>query len=244
MNIAIFTGAGISAESGIETFRSSSNALWNNHSIEEVATPKGWAQNPQLVTDFYNSRRMQLNNVYPNSAHDALVELEKDFNVTIITQNVDDLHERAGSSTIFKLHGDLQTVRSEFDENDTYNWKYNPIDLENDRGKNNSRLRPDIVWFGEMPKEDAVIKGTEAISESDILIIVGTSLQIGYTHDMLRTAPNEVYYIDPSPKYYLDEFVDNGEMCPINYIRKNATDGVRYVVDEILSDETYKSQYV
>lgn len=236
MNIAIFTGAGISAESGIETFRSGSNALWGNHNIDDVATPEGWEKNPQLVTDFYNQRRMQLNHVYPNDAHEALVELEKGNNVTIITQNIDDLHERAGSTNVFKLHGDLKTVRSENDENIKYDWRYNPVDYKLDIASDGGRLRPHVVWFGEMPDQDAVTQGGVAIAECDILLIIGTSLQIGYTIPMLSLAPNEVYYIDPKPNYCLDEYVDIGQMAPINYVRKSAVEGVRYIVDKILEE--------
>lgn len=243
MNIVIFTGAGISAESGIETFRSGSQALWDNHTVDDIATPEGWQKNASVVTDFYNKRRMQLNHVEPNEAHYALRELEDNFNVTILTQNVDDLHERAGSTNIHKLHGDLKTVRCEFDPTLKYNWNYNPVDIKLDRSENNGRLRPDIVWFGEMPNETAVIEGSKAISECDILIIVGTSLQITYTHEMLKLAPNEVYYIDPEPKYYLNDYVDEGLMCPIDYVRKPASEGVRLVVDKILSNEAYKEQY-
>ena len=243
MNIVIFTGAGISAESGIETFRSGSQGLWNNHSVDDIATPEGWQKNAGVVTDFYNKRRMQLNHVEPNEAHYAIRELEDNFNVTIITQNVDDLHERAGSKNILKLRGDLKTVRCEFNPTDKYNWNYNPVDIKLDRTKDGGRLRPDIVWFGEMPDQNSVVNGGQAIAESDILIIVGTSLQISYTHEMLKLAPNEVYYIDPDPKYYLDEYVGDGYMCPINYVRKPASEGVRLVVDKIMSNESYKEQY-
>jgi NAD-dependent deacetylase len=243
MNIAVFTGAGISAESGLETFRSGSEALWNNHTIDDVATPEGWEKNASLVTDFYNARRMQLNGVYPNDAHEALVELEDKFNVTIITQNIDDLHERAGSTKVLKLHGDLRKVKSELDPTEIYNWNYNPVDIKLDFGKEGGRLRPDVVWFGEMPNQDTVIEAGLAIAECDILLIIGTSLQITYTIPMLKQAPNEIYYIDPTPKYYLEDYVDSGEICPIDYVRKNAVEGVRMVVDNIMSNETYQEQY-
>ncbi len=243
MNIAVFTGAGISAESGIETFRSGSKALWNNHTVDDVATPEGWVSNAKLVTEFYNNRRMQLSHVYPNDAHTALKELEDKFNVTIITQNIDDLHERAGSTNVLKLHGDLMQVKSEFDPTEIYKWNYNPVDIKNDFGKDGARLRPDVVWFGESPNQDTVLAAYEAITNCDILLIIGTSLQITYTHPMLKQAPNEIYYIDPDPKYYLEEFVDNGEICPIDYVKKNAVEGVRLIVDKILSDKKYQEQY-
>jgi NAD-dependent deacetylase len=244
MNIVVFTGAGISAESGIETFRSGSQALWNNYSVEDVATPEGWVKNPSLVTEFYNNRRMQLKHVVPNDAHNALVELEKHFNVTVITQNIDDLHEKAGSSKVLKLHGDLTKVRSEFDPTELYKWNYNPVDIKNDLGENGARLRPDVVWFGEVPNQDTVTDAFESISNCDVLIIVGTSLQITYTLPMLKMAPNEIYYVDPSPNYCLEEYVSIDEMPPITYIEKSAVEGVRLLVDRIMSDETYRTQYV
>ena len=186
---------------------------------------------------------MQLNHVYPNAAHEALKELEETFNVTIITQNIDDLHERAGSTNVLHLHGDLTQVRSENDPTELYKWNYNPVDIKLDFGKDGSRLRPDVVWFGETPDQDTVIKAGEAIANCDILLIIGTSLQITYTIPMLKQAPNEIYYIDPAPKYYLEEYVDSGEIWPIDYVRKNAVEGVRMIVDNILSNETYKEQY-
>ncbi len=181
-NLVILSGAGISAESGIETFRDA-DSLWEGHDIMEVASPYGWKKNPQKVLDFYNQRRRQLFEVYPNKAHKALAELEKHYQVNIITQNVDDLHERAGSSRILHLHGELLSVRSEKDPNLVYRWEkdLNLGDLAHD----DSQLRPDIVWFGE---EVPLLK--EAISlvkQAHLLIIIGTSLQVYpaaslYTH--------------------------------------------------------------
>ncbi|GAA9542477.1 NAD-dependent deacylase [Helicobacter pylori] len=172
-NLVIISGAGISAESGIKTFRDA-DGLWEGHDIMEVASPYGWKKNPQKVLDFYNQRRRQLFEVYPNKAHKALAQLEKHYQVNIITQNVDDLHERAGSSCVLHLHGELLSVRSEKDPNLVYRWEkdLNLGDLAQDK----SQLRPDIVWFGE-----AVPLLKEAISlvkQTHLLIIIGTSLQV------------------------------------------------------------------
>ncbi|GAA8298861.1 NAD-dependent deacylase [Helicobacter pylori] len=196
-NLVILSGAGISAESGIKTFRDT-DGLWEGHDIMEVASPYGWKKNPQKVLDFYNQRRRQLFEVYPNKAHKALAELEKHYQVNIITQNVDDLHERAGSSRILHLHGELLSVRSEKDPNLVYRWEKD-LNL-GDLAKDKSQLRPDIVWFGE---EVPLLK--EAISlvkQARLLIIIGASLQVYpaaslYTHASKDTL---IYYIDPKAK--------------------------------------------
>ncbi|GAA9476100.1 NAD-dependent deacylase [Helicobacter pylori] len=196
-NLVILSGAGISAESGIKTFRDA-DGLWEGHDIMEVASPYGWKKNPQKVLDFYNQRRRQLFEVYPNKAHKALAELEKHYQVNIITQNVDDLHERAGSSCILHLHGELLSVRSEKDPNLVYRWEKD-LNL-GDLAKDKSQLRPDIVWFGE-----AVPLLKEAISlvkQAHLLIIIGTSLQV-YPAASLYTHAHKgalIYYIDPKAK--------------------------------------------
>ncbi len=196
-NLVILSGAGISAESGIKTFRDA-DGLWEGHDIMEVASPYGWKKNPQKVLDFYNQRRRQLFEVYPNKAHKALAELEKHYQVHIITQNVDDLHERAGSSRILHLHGELLSVRSEKDPNLVYRWEkdLNLGDLAHD----DSQLRPDIVWFGE-----AVPLLEEAISlvkQAHLLIIIGTSLQVYPAASLYTHAHKDalIYYIDPNAK--------------------------------------------
>ncbi len=196
-NLVILSGAGISAESGIKTFRDA-DGLWEGHDIMEVASPYGWKKNPQKVLDFYNQRRRQLFEVYPNKAHKALAELEKHYQVNIITQNVDDLHERAGSSRILHLHGELLSVRSEKDPNLVYRWEkdLNLGDLAHD----DSQLRPDIVWFGE---EVPLLK--EAISlvkQAHLLIIIGTSLQVYPAASLYTHASKDalIYYIDPKAK--------------------------------------------
>ncbi|GAA6931129.1 NAD-dependent deacylase [Helicobacter pylori] len=196
-NLVILSGAGISAESGIKTFRDA-DGLWEGHDIMEVASPYGWKKNPQKVLDFYNQRRRQLFEVYPNKAHKALAELEKHYQVNIITQNVDDLHERAGSSCILHLHGELLSVRSEKDPNLVYRWEKD-LNL-GDLAKDKSQLRPDIVWFGE-----AVPLLEEAISlvkQAHLLIIIGTSLQVYPAASLYTHAHKDalIYYIDPNAK--------------------------------------------
>src|SRR5690554_7654170 len=173
MKVVVLTGAGVSAESGIKTFRDS-DGLWEGHNVMEVASPEGFAKNPKAVLEFYNQRRQQLLTVQPNAAHKALVDLEKKHEVTIITQNVDDLHERAGSSNVIHLHGELFKVRSVEDENLIYDWK-NDLSLSS-KSKEGHQLRPHIVWFGEaVPEMDRAIL---QVMQADVLLIIGTSLQV------------------------------------------------------------------
>ena len=180
--LVVLTGAGVSAESGITTFRDS-DGLWENFKVEEVATIEGWKENPFLVLDFYNARRAQLASVKPNAAHYAIAELEKDFDVTVITQNVDNLHERAGSTRIIHLHGELTKVRPEntynemdgFSEESVFDIGTDYISM-GDKAPNGVQLRPHIVWFGEaVPKINAAL---DAVAAADIMLIVGTSLQV------------------------------------------------------------------
>jgi len=195
-NIVVLTGAGMSAESGISTFRDS-NGLWENHDIMEVASPDGWHKNPALVLDFYNKRRAQLKEVKPNRGHEILAELEKEYTVHIITQNVDDLHEKAGSTNILHLHGELTKVRSVVNENYILNWTE---DLHlGDTDHNGNQLRPHIVWFGEAVP--AIERAVPIIEEADILIIIGTSLQVYPAAGLMHYAKpyTPVYYIDPNP---------------------------------------------
>ncbi len=171
--IVVLTGAGISAESGIPTFRDA-GGLWEGHKVEEVATPEAWVRNPQLVLDFYNERRRKLLEVRPNDGHLALVDLEFLYDVTIITQNVDDLHERAGSRNVVHLHGELLKARSNDYPSLVYPWTKDI--LFGDRCERGAQLRPHIVWFGEMVPMIEV--AADATSEADILLIVGTSMQV------------------------------------------------------------------
>ncbi len=221
--IVVLTGAGISAESGINTFRDS-NGLWEGHDVMEVASPIGWKNDPELVLDFYNKRRGQLHTVHPNKAHTMLAELEQQFDVTIITQNVDDLHERAGSSSIIHLHGELLKVRSQFDENLILDWKKD-LNL-GDHCEHNSQLRPHIVWFGEaVPMMDHAISITET---ADILMIIGTSMQVYPAAGLLQYAPQQtpIYFIDPNPSILPTD--------RLTILAEKATTGVTKVVEELL----------
>jgi NAD-dependent deacetylase len=201
--LVVLTGAGVSAESGITTFRDS-NGLWENHKVEEVASIEGWYENPSLVLDFYNKRRAQLAEVRPNSAHLAIASLEKDWDVTVVTQNVDNLHERAGSTRIIHLHGELTKVRPEncYNEMDNFSTEsvfdigFDSIEI-GDKAPNGAQLRPHIVWFGEaVPMIDLAI---DAVEQADVILIVGTSLQVYPAAGLYRYAKSEtpLYIIDP-----------------------------------------------
>lgn len=194
--LVVLSGAGISAESGIKTFRDS-DGLWEGYDVMEVATPEGWRKNPELVLDFYNQRRRQLLTVSPNSAHTILAELESDFDVYIITQNVDDLHERAGSSNVLHLHGELLKVRSINNYHYLLEWT---DDLKStDVDDQGFQLRPHIVWFGEeVPALEEAVKITLG---ADLFIVIGTSLQVYPAAGLIDyTEPNiPIFYIDPNP---------------------------------------------
>tara|TARA_R110001592_G_scaffold32473_2_gene113614 strand:+ start:1328 stop:2011 length:684 start_codon:yes stop_codon:yes gene_type:complete len=194
--LVVLTGAGISAESGIHTFRDA-DGLWEGHDVMQVATPEGFEANPKLVLDFYNERRKQLLEVHPNKSHYNLVDLEKNFDVEIITQNVDDLHERAGSSNITHLHGELLKVRSSVDESIILDWSKDLV--LGDFCSKKSQLRPHIVWFGEMvPMLD---KAIEITKKADVLIIIGTSMQVYPAASLIDyIKPNTpIYFLDPKP---------------------------------------------
>lgn len=214
--IVILSGAGISAESGIKTFRDS-NGLWENHKIEDVASPEGFARNPELVLEFYNLRRRQLSEVNPNEAHHILAELQKDFDVHIITQNVDDLHERAGSENIIHLHGELKKVRPVNDEESIVPWE-GDLNL-GDLDENGIQLRPHIVWFGEMVPE--IENAATIASTADILLVIGTSLQVYPAASLLHYVPAgcEIFVIDP----HLSQNVTNEK----NFFKTSATEGMK-----------------
>jgi NAD-dependent deacetylase len=195
--LVVLTGAGISAESGISTFRDS-NGLWENHPIEDVATPEGWQRNPALVLDFYNQRRRQLYEVEPNAGHRALVALEAQFDVFVITQNVDDLHERAGSKNVLHLHGELRKVRSTGFPPKVYDW---PNDLNlGDKCEKGYQLRPHIVWFGE--SVPLITPASELMTTADACLIVGTSLAVYPAASLMMYASDDIpfYYVDPHPQ--------------------------------------------
>ena len=229
--ITVLTGAGVSAESGISTFRDS-DGLWENHNVEDVASIEGWYRNPSLVLDFYNARRAQLPDVRPNAAHAAIAGLEKDYDVTVVTQNVDNLHERAGSTRIIHLHGELTKVRPEnccndrdgFSEETVFDIGSDAIHL-GDLAPNGSQLRPHIVWFGEaVPKIEAAI---EAVEAADILLIVGTSLQVYPAAGLYRYAKSgtPIYIIDPK-----DISVRDGR---ITHIKDVATKGMQTFLEQL-----------
>jgi NAD-dependent deacetylase len=184
-HIVVLTGAGISAESGLKTFRDS-GGLWEGHRPETVATPGAWQRDRELVLRFYNQRRTQLAEVAPNPAHLALVDLEKHFEVTIITQNVDDLHERAGSTNVLHLHGELTKVRSTLDPSLIYDWGYRELH-PGDRCSRGSQLRPHIVWFGEpVPAIEAAIP---IVQSADYILVIGTSLVVYPAASLIHDAP-------------------------------------------------------
>ena len=221
-HIVVLTGAGISAESGIKTFRDA-DGLWEGHDVMEVATPEGFALNPGLVLDFYNQRRRQLREVTPNQAHLDLAALEQTYKVTIITQNVDDLHERAGSTSVIHLHGELLKARNVVDETSVINWETD-INI-GDVCKNGHQLRPHIVWFGEnVPMIDAAMA---ICKTADILVIIGTSMQVypaaGLMHYVPKNTP--IYFIDPKPA------MDSKEHVTV--IAESATLGVRKMIERL-----------
>ncbi len=225
--LIVLTGAGMSAESGISTFRDN-NGLWNNHRVEDVATPEAWERNPALVNDFYNQRRKQLYEVEPNAGHLALVDLEKYFDVQIITQNVDDLHERAGSTKVLHLHGELKKVRSSVDPLLIFEldgWELKMGDL----CPKGSQLRPHIVWFGEAVP--MIEPAAELASQADILVVIGTSMAV-------YPAASLVHYVDNHiPKYYIDPkaFPIQG-ISNLRIINEKAGVGVPVLLNELRSE--------
>ncbi|MDD5891908.1 MAG: NAD-dependent deacylase [Bacteroidales bacterium] len=229
--IVVLTGAGVSAESGVSTFRDS-DGLWENHRVEDVATLEGWYRDRKMVLDFYNERRAQLPKVKPNAAHIAIASLEKDYDVQVITQNVDNLHERAGSTRIIHLHGELTKARPEncynemdgFSEDSVLDIGYESIHL-GDLAPNGSQLRPHIVWFGEAVPN--IGKAIDAVEQADILLIVGTSLQVypaaGLYAYAKASAP--IYIIDPKDVPVRD--------TRLMHIRDVATRGMQTFIETI-----------
>jgi NAD-dependent deacetylase len=225
--IVVLTGAGVSAESGLKTFRDH-DGLWHNYRVEDVATPEAWERDMDLVLDFYNQRRKNLLEAVPNAAHIALARLEDKYIVNIVTQNVDDLHERGGSSRVMHLHGELKKVRSSVDPSliyELHGWELKKGDL----CEKGSQLRPHIVWFGE--PVPLIEEAAELCAEADMMIVIGTSLQVypaaGLIHYAFAGAPK--YYIDP--KAVAVPFIPKLEI-----IRKTAGDGVPELVNRLLSE--------
>jgi NAD-dependent deacetylase len=218
--LVVLSGAGISAESGLKTFRDS-DGLWEGYNIEDVATPRAWRKDPKLVLEFYNYRRKNVLDAQPNAAHFGLAELEKDFDVTIITQNIDDLHERGGSTNVLHLHGEILKMRSERDHALVYEIK-GDIKI-GDKAEDGQQLRPHIVWF-----EEPVPMIEEAISvvrNADIFVVVGTSLVVYPAAGLVNYAPWNI------PKYIIDKRIPyTSELTNTTTIEKPATEGVRELV--------------
>ena len=225
-HIVVLTGAGMSAESGLKTFRDA-DGLWEGHDVMEVASPEGFAANPELVLEFYNQRRRQLLKVKPNQAHFDLVALEVNYKVTIVTQNVDDLHERAGSANVIHLHGELFKVRSTYNEIDVQDWKTDLV--LGDYCSKGYQLRPDIVWFGE--DVPLIPKAISICETADILLIIGTSMQVYPAASLMQYVNPEtkIYYIDPKPA------LDNNNQ--ITVISKSATSGMQDFIAILTKDK-------
>lgn len=224
--LAVLTGAGISAESGLSTFRDS-GGLWEGHNVMDVASPEGWRRNKKLVLEFYNQRRRQLAKAEPNEAHKSLVKLEEKYDVTVITQNVDNLHERAGSSNVIHLHGELTKARSTADPELIYEIGSEDINI-GDKCELGSQLRPHIVWFGEaVPMMGEAIKHSY---EAEIFVIIGTSLVVYPAASLIEFVPEnaKIYLIDPSkPENYYNH-------TRIHFIQKKATDGSKELLNILL----------
>lgn len=224
--IVVFSGAGVSAESGISTFRDS-GGLWEKYKIEEVASIEGWEANPELIIDFYNQRRMQLADCEPNDAHLIIAELEKDFAVTVITQNVDDLHERAGSTNVIHLHGELTKICSEQGKRFVTDIGYQPMRY-GDKAPDGTLLRPFIVWFGEqVPLMESAIKEVE---KAEGLIIIGTSLNVYPAAGLYHYAPDEI------PIWLVDPNETQPVSSRVKIIREKATIGMEKVREQLISN--------
>lgn len=222
-HLVVLTGAGMSAESGVSTFRDS-GGLWEQYRVEDVATPEGWYKDPKLVTDFYNGLRRQLLTKQPCEGHRLLAELEKDWRVSIITQNVDDLHERAGSTNVLHLHGELFKVTSSLNPNDPRQirtLKDEEWEVKiGDKAQDSSQLRPFIVWFGESVPN--IERATEICGEADLFLVIGTSLNVYPAAGLLQYAPQgcPIYLIDPAE-------VKIPSYIPVTHIRKGASEGMK-----------------
>lgn len=230
-NIVVLTGAGMSAESGIATFRDS-GGLWAQHRVEDVATPEGFRRNPQLVLEFYNKRRRESLSAKPNDGHLGLAEMEKEYNVRIITQNVDNLHEKAGSSSVIHLHGELMKARSSINPDKIYLLDPNNPDIKvGDMCEDGSPLRPHIVWFGEAVPMMEIAE--EIVRKADALVIIGTSLNVYPAAGLINyvQAGTPIYIIDPNEVAV--------SRAKINFIRKGASEGVAEL-RSLLRDEFSK----
>jgi NAD-dependent deacetylase len=222
--IVVFTGAGISADSGIKTFRDA-DGLWENHRIEDVATPEAWQRNRELVLKFYNERRKQLKQVEPNAMHLFIADLDKKHEVKVITQNVDNLHERAGSKHVLHLHGELIKARSTVNPNLVYTLKKDTIEL-GDKCELNSQLRPHIVWFGEEVPE--MEKAYELTEYADLFIVIGTSLNVYPAANLLTTVSASTPKVLVDPGTFNLDYVNN-----LKHIKSKAAEGVSALQEAI-----------
>jgi len=225
--IVILSGAGISAESGVKTFRDH-DGLWNNYRIEEVASPEAWERDPEMVLEFYNQRRKQLFEVEPNAAHLALVELESKYNVQIITQNVDDLHERAGSQNVLHLHGELKKARSTKDESLVYELKQWQLKM-GDLCEKGSQLRPHIVWFGEAVPNIGL--AADMVAKADIFMVIGTSLLVYPAAGLIN------YVASGVPKYVIDPNAKDLNYPNLSTFKTKAGVGVPEIVKNLLKNK-------
>ncbi|WP_430613018.1 SIR2 family NAD-dependent protein deacylase [Flavobacterium sp. JP2137] len=225
-HLVVLSGAGMSAESGIKTFRDA-DGLWEGHEVMEVASPEGWHNNRELVLDFYNQRRRHLLEVTPNKGHRILADLQNDFKMSIITQNVDDLHERAGSQNVIHLHGELLKVRSEIAPEMVLDWT---TDLNSsDRNAEGHALRPDIVWFGEAVPE--MERAINVVKEADFVLVIGTSLQVYPAASLMDYAPKRavIYYIDPKPAAVAATYQQ------LKIIPEKASRGLEMIKEELIN---------
>jgi NAD-dependent deacetylase len=230
LKIVFFTGAGISEESGLSTFRSSSDGLWNNYKIEDVCTPEAWRKNPALVLEFYNKRRKQCLEVSPNLAHELIAQLQEQFEVVVVTQNVDDLHERAGAHRVLHLHGELMLSRSSVNRNRTY-----PCDGAIEIGdlcEEGSQLRPHIVWFGELLDDDIMNESINHIRQCDICVVVGSSMQVSPANSIPYYLPSESKLIVIDPDRISFDFGSSS----IEYIQKKAVEGMQQLYSLICKE--------
>lgn len=225
--LTLFTGAGVSQESGISTFRAS-DGLWNNHSVHEVATPAAYKRDPEFVTQFYNERRKDIYNAEPNEAHKLIAELEEHFNVTVVTQNIDNLHERAGSSNVLHLHGEITKLQNVANPNKVHELPEGTVEVDYDLRdeKTNSRLRPHVVFFGERPLN--ITEAEHAFMKSDYVVVVGTSLQVQPAASLLDYAPKDakLFIVNPDKT--------DVEHPNVEHFETVATEGMKKFVQEYL----------
>jgi NAD-dependent deacetylase len=225
-HLVVLTGAGISAESGLKTFRDSEDGLWNGYDIEDVATPGAWRKNPQLVLDFYNYRRSEVLKAQPNAAHTGLAALEEHFDVTIITQNIDDLHERGGSSRIVHLHGEIFKMRSERNERMIYDIKG---DIRfGDKAEDGAQLRPHIVWFGEAVPMIEI--AADIASTADVFAVIGTSLVVYPAAGLINYTPRSI------PKFIVDRRIPEvSGISNLHAIELPATQGIAVLAEKLMA---------